>query len=331
MVAMVADAGAATAAAAPAPAAPPVAETYDPTTPAAGNAAPAVTPANLLSPAKLLLDATRASKSRALLWEVKSKSNVMYLYGTIHVGKATFYPLPPEVEESLKLSKRVVVEADISNSEGLSDIDTIIHYKAPDSLDKHVPAPLFARLQTQLVRLQIPLKAVKQMKPFLIAGFLSIAEFSKLGYDMNFGVDGYLIGKAKEGGKPILELESQAGQLKMLDGMSPMLQEAFLENAISSLESGNSSEQVTGMVNAWQAGDMKLMQEVAGAVNKGMRMADQLDEVMLYSRHEAMLKKLESYLEGSVPHFVAVGSLHLTGSRGLVELLKARGYELKQL
>ena len=319
--------------AAPPPAVTPLAAAdtpYDPTKPAAV-VTPAVVPAIPASPARLLLDAVRASGGKSFLWEVKSKTNVVYLFGTIHVGKRTFYPLPPQVEEALRQSQRLVVEADISNSDGLGDIDSIIKYQAPDSLDKHIPPALFARLKTQLVRLNIPLDAVKPMKPYLIAGFLSIAEFSKLGYDMNFGVDGYLIGKAKQDGKAILELESQVGQLKMLNGMSPALQEAFLENAISTLESGKAPDQVTGIVNAWQTGDVNLMQEVSKSVNKGMRMSDELDEVLLHSRHEGMLKKIDTYLESRDPHFVAVGSLHLVGSRGLVQLLKARGYEVKQL
>ena len=169
------------------------------------------------------------------------------------------------------------------------------------------------------------------MKPYLIGGFLTVVEFSKLGYDMNLGVDGYLIAKSKDDGRPVLELESQAAQLKMMDGMSRQLQEAFLENAISTLESGNAPDQVMGMVNAWLAGDVTLMQEVAASVNKGKRMTDQLDAVLLHSRHDEMLKKIVYYLEGDVPHFVAVGSLHLLGPKGLVEMLKARGYEVKQL
>ena len=310
---------------------PPIADTpYDPTRPAAV-VTPAVVPAIPASPAKLPLDAVRSSGGKSFLWEVKSKTNVVYLFGTIHVGKRTFYPLPPQVEEALRQSPRLVVEADISNSEGLGEISTIIKYKAPDSLDKHIPPPLFARLKTQLARLNIPLDAVKSMKPYLIAGFLSIAEFSKLGYDMNFGVDGYLIGKAKQDGKAILELESQVGQLNMLNDMSPALQEAFLENAISTLESGKAPDHITGVVNAWQSGDVNLMQEVSQSANKGMRMSDELDEVLLHSRHQGMLKKIDGYLESREPHFVAVGSLHLVGPRGLVQLLKARGYEVKQL
>lgn len=304
---------------------------YDPTKPAAVAPGPIVIPVGPAVPVKPLADTVRPGNTKAFLWEIKSKTNVTYLFGTIHVGKPAFYPLPPAVEAALKRSPRLVVEADISNSEGLADIDTIINYKAPDSLDKHISMPLFERLKVQLVRLNIPLDAVKPMKPFLIGGFLSIAEFSKLGYDMNFGVDAYLIAQAKEGNKPILELESQAGQLKMLNDMPPMLQEAFLENAISTLESGKAPDQVTGMVNAWQSGDAGLMQDVARSVNRNMRMTEQLDEVLLHSRHDSMLKKIENYLEGSVPHFVAVGSLHLVGPCGLVEMLKARGFEVRQL
>ena len=295
---------------------------YDPTRP---NAA-----ASGVSASSKPTEVEGAGKAKAFLWEVTSKTNVVYLFGTIHVGKRGFYPLPPQVEVALKQSPHRVVEADISNTEGLAGIEKVINYQPPDSLDKHIPGALFTRLKAQLARLQIPLEAVKPMKPYLISGFLSLSEFSRLGYDMNFGVDGYLIGKAKEDKKSILELESQAGQLKMLNGMSPSLQEAFLENAINTLESGNAPDQVTGMVNAWQSGDVKLMQEVAKSVNSNMRMRDELDEVLLYSRHDAMLRKIENYLHGNVPHFVAVGSLHLVGPRGLVEMLKARGFEVTQ-
>jgi len=300
------------------------AKIYDPTKP--GTNAP-----GLPKETKPELEAIPAAVTKAFLWEVKSNLNVMYLFGTIHVGKRSFYPLPPQVQDALNASQRLAVEADISSNEGMGNIGAVINYKAPDNLEKHIPPALFGRLKTQLSRLQIPLEAVRPMKPYLIGGFLTIAEFSKLGYDMNLGVDGYLIAKSKDDGRPIVELESQVAQLRMMDGMAPQLQEAFLENSIRTLESGNAPDQVTGMVNAWQTGDVALMEEVVRNANKGMRMTDQLDAVLLHSRHDAMLKKIANYLEGGVPHFVAVGSLHLLGPKGLVELLKARGYQVKQL
>ena len=116
----------------------------------------------------------------------------------------------------------------------------------------------------------------------------------------------------------------------MLVSMPANLQEAFLDNAVAALELGRSADQVTGMVNAWQTGDTKLMEEVTADVNRGMRLASQLDDIMLHARHDPMLKKIEGYLAGKGAYFVAVGSLHLVGPRGLVQALKAKGYEVSQ-
>ena len=44
-----------------------------------------------------------------------------------------------------------------------------------------------------------------------------------------------------------------------------------------------------------------------------------------------MMKKIEGYLNGKDRHFIAVGALHLAGPRGLIELLKKRGYVVRQL
>jgi uncharacterized protein YbaP (TraB family) len=108
------------------------------------------------------------------------------------------------------------------------------------------------------------------------------------------------------------------------------LQEAFLENAIRTLESGNTADQVTGMVNAWQSGDTQLMQEVADAVNGGMRLNDRIEEVLVWGRHDAMQKKIEGFLASTDTYFIAVGSLHLIGARGLLQGLKSKGYQVIQ-
>jgi uncharacterized protein YbaP (TraB family) len=265
----------------------------------------------------------------SFLWEVKSPSNRIWLFGTMHVGKRAFYPLPDAVESAFDSAAKLVVEADVSNP-ATGDLNALISYFPPDALDKNLPKALQERLRAQLARLQIPQAAVMTMKPFVVGGFLAVMEFSRLGYDMTLGVDSYLLGRAKEAGKPVEELESVRSQLEMLAAMPAPLQEAFLDNAISTLELGRSADQVIGMVNAWQTGDPKLMAEVVDNVNRGMKLVPQLDAVLLHGRHDSMLAKIDGYLAERQPYFVAVGSLHLVGPRGLIEALKAKGYEVKQ-
>ena len=289
---------------------------YDPTRPIAD--APALDPA-------------RAAERKAFIWEVRSASNTVYLFGTIHVGKRSFYPLPDAVEAALKNSATLVVEADITKIESDDDVRPLIAFRPPLSLESQVPAPLYQRLQRQLIRLKLPADGLRELKPFIAGGFIAIAEFARLGYDRNFGVDAYLIAAARREQKPVLELESQLGQLKMFDAMPQPLQEAFLDNALTSIETGKTPEQVTGMVNAWQSGDAKLMLAVASDVNQGMHQSAEIEELLVYSRHPPMMKQIEGFLADKQAYFVAIGSLHLVGPRGLVELLRAKGYAVKQL
>ena len=59
--------------------------------------------------------------------------------------------------------------------------------------------------------------------------------------------------------------------------------------------------------------------------------AREFEEKFIWSRHDEMVKKIEGYLATRDRHFVAVGALHLAGPRGLVEMLRKRGYLVKQL
>ena len=315
-------------------------DTYDPTRPGATPIAPppasdVLLPRAPISPTvspthKRIGPAPVPSRTNSFLWEVKSPTATVWLFGTMHVGKQSFYPLSEAVESAFDQSAKLVVEADIGGSVPSAEMDSLISYSPPDTLDKHIPKPLYERLKTQLARLNMPEEAVKPMKPFVVGGFLSVMEFSRFGYDMNLGVDAYLLARAKAAAKPVGELESMTAQLKMMNNMPAKLQEDFLENAITALELGRAAEQVTGMVNAWQTGDGKLMADVTAEVNRGMKSTAQLDDIMLHGRHEAMVKKIEGYLAANAVHFVAVGSLHLVGPRGLVQMLKSRGYEVTQ-
>ncbi|MBL8520401.1 MAG: TraB/GumN family protein [Betaproteobacteria bacterium] len=272
-----------------------------------------------------------AVSRKSFLWAVKSPTNTVYLFGTIHVGRRDFYPLPEAVEAALKASPKVVVEADISDASGLADLPALMTYAPPDTLDKNIPAELSDRLQAQLARLKIAPAAVNALRPFMVAGLLSVSEFGRIGYDAAQGVDAYVIKSAKAAMKPVLQLESVRGQISLLAGMPKDIQVAFLENTIAGLERGKSADQVIGVINAWQSGDARLMQEVADEANRGLRKLEQLDELLLHGRNRDMLSKIEGFLADKDAHFVAVGSLHLTGARGLLALLAGKGYEIKQL
>ncbi len=274
--------------------------------------------------------AGRSDNMRGLLWELKSQGNSVYLFGTIHVGKPSFYPLPDAVEQAYRLSKFLVVEADITNQKDAAEMTQLIDYPKGDSIDKHIPKPMFERLKTQLARTKIPLANVSSMRPVMLGGLLPLVEYGRLGYDMNNGLDLWLLKRATSEKKPVLELESPLGQIKLLTGMPGNVQEAFLDNALTMIEQDRVSIQVTDLVNAWQTGNAKLLQDIAHESERCTRMNAEINHVLLAKRNDAMLLKIVEYLKSGDIHFVAVGSLHLVGAQGIVEMLRAKGFEVLQ-
>jgi uncharacterized protein YbaP (TraB family) len=226
----------------------------------------------------------------------------------------------------------LAVEADITDATAMKSSGTTMLLVPPDRLEKHVSAPAYARFRTQLDRLGIAEANFIQLKPFLAASLLAFAEWGRLGYSPQYGVDLHFIVRAREAGKRIVELEGSQVQSDLMDSLSVLENQQAFEGTVAALESGLTREQITGMVNAWQSGDADLLLEVARRYNESVPGAKEIEEKFIWSRHEAMARKIEGFLlEGRERVFVAVGALHMAGPRGLLELLRKRGYLVRQL
>jgi uncharacterized protein len=277
------------------------------------------------------LAAAQAEGPKHFLWEVQSMTNRLWLYGTIHAGKAEWFPLPEPVERALAESQVLVVEADVTDLEAMAKTTGSLSYPPPDELSKHVPAGDYERFKAQLEKQGIPERAVKRLKPFPASSLLMFSEWGRQGFQPTHGIDSYLLRKAKAAKKAIVELEGVEAQAQLIDSLTEDEQRAAFAGTVAALESGLTGEQIDGMVKAWQSGDAFLLLEVARRYNEKTPGARELEEKFIWSRHDAMVKKIEEFLNKSDRrHFVAVGSLHLAGPRGLVELLRKKGYLVRQ-
>jgi uncharacterized protein len=265
------------------------------------------------------------------LWEVRSMTNSAYLFGTIHAGKKEWFPLPDVVEQAFAESRVLAVEADVTDLDAMSRSLAAMAYVAPDELSKHVPPADFERFKAQIARLGIPESATRRVKPFPAASMLMFAEWERAGYSPRFGIDAYLISKAKALKKRVVELEGVEAQSALMDSLTEQEHQRAFTGMLKALEERIIDDQLDGMAKAWQSGDDFLMLELSRRYNEKIPGAREMEEKFIWSRHEAMLAKIEGYLNKSIEkHFIAVGSLHLAGKRGLVELLKAKGYMVKQ-
>ena len=282
--------------------------------------------------AALLLCALAApAAAQNFLCEVVGLTNRVYLYGTAHAGKAEWYPLPAAVEEAFADAKVLVVEADITNSAEMAKYGGSMAYTPPDSLKDHVPAADYDRFRKLLARYRFREAEVTGMKPFMAVSLLVFAEWARQGFIAKYGVDQYLITKARAEGKPVVELEGIEAQMRLMDSLTEQESLDLFSGTVMALETGLSADQITGMVAAWRRSDPDGMLVIARSYNDRVKGAAQFEEKFIWSRHPEMVKKIEGYLTGSRErHFIAVGSLHLAGPRGLVELLRKKGYIVRE-
>jgi len=53
-------------------------------------------------------------------------------------------------------------------------------------------------------------------------------------------------------------------------------------------------------------------------------------EKLLYERNNTMATRIEGFLKAGGRYFVVVGAGHLVGKKGIIELLKKKGYPVEQ-
>lgn len=277
--------------------------------------------------------AVAQSGSTPLLYEVRSPTNTVYLFGTIHVGARKLYPLSAPVERAFAASRVLALEADPADTDDATLAMKQGLYAAPDRLADHISPELYAQLQALLPRVGLPIEFAHAMKPYLLAMTIAMMEVQRLGYDPALGLDLHFARRARSEGKAIVELESMQQQMALFADLSPDTQEAMLRLTVAGVADGEIANEVAALVAAWSAGDAdgiqrSVLQELEDLPPPA---AEVLRERLYDRRNHAMAQKVEAMLAGSEPHFVAIGAGHLVGSTGLPELLRKQGFQVRRL
>lgn len=271
-----------------------------------------------------------SGSQKSFLWKAQSKTNTVYILGSLHYCKKEIYPLSEKIEKAFAGSEILVVEADVSDIKNI-DIQKLVErafYPGNDALDRHVSPEIYERVVKETGGLGIPVELLNRQKPWFLAITLVALESLKLGFDPNLGIDKHFLSKA-EGKKEILELESLDYQLDLLSGFSDKDQELFLLYTLKDLKV---LEQELGqLTQAWSSGDTKAMESIVTRSVAEDRRLSAVFEKVLYERNRKMATRIEDFLKTKETHFVIVGAGHLVGSRGIVEILKGKGFLVEQL
>jgi uncharacterized protein YbaP (TraB family) len=267
---------------------------------------------------------------KSFLWRVHSKTNTVYVLGSLHFSKREIYPLKPQIESAFDQSDLLVVEANINDIRKV-DIQKLVEsafYPEGDTLEKHVTTETYEWVKKEMSGLDIPPDLINKQKPWFLAMTLVSLESMKLGLDPNLGIDKYFLTKA-DGKKKIFELESLDYQIGLLSALSDKDQESFLIYTLKDLKL--MGEELNKLIQAWISGDAKGMESLlTKSISEDAGLSSIFDK-LVYERNKTMALKIEDFLRTKETYFVIIGAGHLVGDQGIIEILKGKGYLIEQL
>jgi uncharacterized protein YbaP (TraB family) len=285
----------------------------------AASAAPATTPAASTAPVPLLWKVTGPGDSH------------LYLLGSFHLLRAEDYPLAPDVDQAFAASKRVVFELspqDMQSPDLTRKMLQAAMRTDGSELKRDLDAATWTKLQKYAADNSLPLAQLQGMKPWFVGLTITLSQFTKMGLDPELGLDRHFMTRAAGAGKPTSGLEDIDTQVAVLSGMSAQEQQQMVAEALDQADLADAEGRK--LHDAWRRGDDKLLWTSMAAEMRGEY--PQLYKRINTDRNDAWVPKLEQQLKaGQGGTLVVVGTLHLLGEDGVVEKLRAKGYQVERI
>ena len=262
------------------------------------------------------------------LYRIAKDDKVSHLLGTIHLGFGFDEVLTPTARAAFEGAKRVITETDLADDPATRLVQAALLPEGetlPALLDEATWKALELRLAGQ-----VPSPVLAQMKPWLPAVLLGIAELKEALEALRPGksermMDVELIERAQKEHKTIEHLESVDEQISVFTSISLEEQISELRHALEE----DSRMQARSLVQAFESG---AEDKLTGALFNAQQMeqAPGFYQAVLFARNARWLPMVQAALTRG-DAFIAVGAAHLLGQKGLLRELSKRGYAIQRV
>lgn len=251
------------------------------------------------------------------------------LLGSMHVLRATDYPLPPSVDALFDRAQIVVMELDLDDVDAVAQQGVILGAATlpPGKVLRDVvTAPVYRLAERRSRELGVDLALLEHFEPWFVAVTILDQGMRKIGFQPERGLEQYLVGKSRQAGKEILGLETLAMQIGIFDALPADSQQAMLEQTLQELDEADTA--MVDLAVAWRDGKLETMSD---------ELLDDFDafpglyDTLVTERNTAWVTALERHLSDGRRYLVVVGALHLVGRNSVVDMLTARGHEVVRL
>ncbi len=265
----------------------------------------------------------------APVWAVHGAHNTVYLAGSVHALAENDSALPAAFDRAYRDSTKVFMEVDLAKLDPMEAGSWMAeHGTLPPGthLRSLIGEQTYARVTAAAKQYGFPLMALDHQTPWMVGIELTEHAYEDAGYSGERGVEEQLVTRIQADGKASAGLETVPEQLSGLIELARQDQVHMLEQSLDDLP--DLQGEMRDVVAAWRRGDAT---RLAALLASEYDAFPALYRPLVTVRNEHWLPQIEALLKGSDNVMVVVGSLHLVGKGGLLELLRRDGYTATQL
>jgi uncharacterized protein YbaP (TraB family) len=258
-------------------------------------------------------------KNNSLLWQIKNKEHNYYsfIYGTIHLRDKKVYFLIDEIKKYIEKSDFFIAEYNLDDNRQ-DEIMSAMQMPEGKHLRNYFSDKKFVKAQKIIQKsFGFDIEKLGFLKPIALENMFTEMSFNS---DFSLPLDFELWNYAKNLGKNLNGAESIESQIKILKKLSLKQQIKSFKQIIRNVEKyRNKLNRITKYY---------VNQDITMLYRLSVKTLGTSKNILVYKRNEKICEKIiEIHKKGSV--FAAIGAGHLWGEKGILRILKTKGYEIK--
>jgi uncharacterized protein YbaP (TraB family) len=264
--------------------------------------------------------------AESAVYEITKGKNKIYLAGTIHMLRAQDFPPPVEFDAAYNESQKIFFETDLQKVKEPAfgqRFAQAMMLPNNGTLKDVLDADTWAALQAFSAKSHYPLSQTMMFNPAMTSILISMTEAKKFG--VGEGVDTYYDKAARTDNKVIGELESADDVIAYMKLFAQEDPNKIINSTLKDAE--GLQDLFESMVASWRKGDLEALDKEMGQKMKAE--TPHAYQALVVDRNKKWLPQLEQMFKTPEVEMVLVGSLHLSGSDGLLAQLKKSGYQVK--
>ncbi len=275
----------------------------------------------------------RAQPARMPFYVATRGRTTIYLLGTLHVGDPNDYPpnhpFRAPILGALAASPTLALE--LSPDDLLVSQDDVSKYGvcSYQCLPKLLPEPLWHKLEMRLRSNPAALDEIRKMRPWLAALLVETYDSLSAGLQTEYGTEAQLQNVYLRQKGRVVGLERLAEQMRAFTGLTLAQQREMLAQDLVQTPAENVAD-VRTLHRLWRVGDADAIAAWEAAKSEKLardkRISAQVDNKIVFERNRRFVNRMLAISAPNKPVFVAIGALHLGGQKGVLQLLRQRGF-----